>query len=141
METVAGVCLAGVGHAVLVGLVPARLWCFTGPLATWFCLFGLLSLSLRYLERPVGWIRYLADSSYWLYLVHVPVLLWVQLLLAPVSLPALMKGLLALGVAMPLMLASYQFIVRSTWLGWLLNGHRYPREEHEEFHPSRRTAG
>jgi peptidoglycan/LPS O-acetylase OafA/YrhL len=127
VETAAGVCLAGVGHAVLVEALPARLWCFAGPLATWFCIFGFISLSLRYLERPVAWLRYLSDSSYWLYLIHVPVLLWVQVLLAPTSLPVLLKGVAALGIAMPLMLLSYHFAVRPTWLGLLLNGHRYPR--------------
>jgi glucans biosynthesis protein C len=81
---------------------------------------------LRHLERPVGWIRYLADSSYWLYLIHVPVLIWVQVLIAPLALPALIKGLLALLIALPPMLVSYHFAVRPTWLGVLLNGRRYP---------------
>lgn len=133
VESVAGVCLAGVGHAVLVEAIPSGLWSFAGPLATWLCLFGIISLSLRYLERPVHWIRYLSDSSYWLYFIHVPVLLWVQVLIAPVPLPVLLKGLLALGIAMPLMLVGYHFAVRPTWLGLFLNGHRYPRGERK--HP------
>ena len=87
----------------------------------------MISLSLRYLEGPVIWIRYRSDSSYWLYFVHVPLLLWVQVWVAPVPLPALLKGLLALAVALPLMLIPYHFAVRSTWLGLLLKGHRYSR--------------
>jgi glucans biosynthesis protein C len=130
-EITTGLCLNCLGYAVLVETLPARLWCFVGPLATWLFLFGILSLSLRYLERPVGWIRYLSDSSYWLYLIHVPVLLWVQVLVAPLALPALLKGLLTLGIAMPAMLVSYHFVVRSTWVGVLLNGFRFPRDTKE----------
>ena len=124
-ELVAGLVLMALGYAVLVDAAPAHLWRFAGPLATWLFIFGFISLCLRYLERPVPWLRYLADSSYWLYLIHVPVLIWVQVLVAPLPLPALLKGMLSLAIALPPMLASYHFAVRPTWLGELLNGRRY----------------
>jgi glucans biosynthesis protein C len=125
-EIGAGLALTVLGYAVLLGTVPANVWKFAGPLATWLFIFGFISLFLRYLERPVGWMRYLADASYWLYLIHVLVLIWVQVLIAPLALPALLKGLLALAISLPPMLASYHFAVRPTWLGVLLNGRRYP---------------
>lgn len=112
------------GYMVLIGVVPERIWLFAGPLTTWLLVFGFMSLFLRYLDRPIGWIRYLADSSYWLYLLHVPLLIWIQVLLAPLPLPALFKGLLALAISVPLLLLSYQFGVRHTWVGVLLNGRR-----------------
>jgi glucan biosynthesis protein C len=125
-EIAAGLALTALGYAALIEAVPAVVWKFAGPVATWLSVFGFMAVFLRYLERPVGWIRYLADSSYWLYLIHVPVLIWVQLLIAPLALPALFKGLLALAIALPPMLVSYHFAVRPTWLGALLNGRRYP---------------
>jgi glucans biosynthesis protein C len=126
MELMVGLALTVLGYAALLDAMPARVWSFVGPLATWLFIFGFASLFLRYLERPVGWIRYVSDSSYWLYLIHVPVLIWVQVLIAPLTLPALLKGLLALAIALPPMLISYHFAVRPTWLGALLNGRRYP---------------
>jgi peptidoglycan/LPS O-acetylase OafA/YrhL len=126
MEIVAGLALTALGYAALVGAVPAVVWKFAGPFATWLSVFGFMAVFLRHLERPLGWIRYLADSSYWLYLIHVPVLIWVQLLIAPLALPVLLKGLLAIVIALPPMLVSYHFAVRPTWLGVLLNGRRYP---------------
>lgn len=56
----------------------------------------------------------------------MPVLIWVQLPIAPLALPVLLKGLLAIVIAMPPMLGSYHFAVRPTWHGVLLNGRCYP---------------
>ncbi len=127
VEFLAGCALTVVGHAVLTGALPHRIWQFAGPFATWLFLFGFMSLFMRYLNRPVGWVRYLSDASYWMYLLHVPLLIWVQVLLAPLPLPALLKGLLAIGISMPLLVVSYHFAVRPTWVGLLLNGRRYPQ--------------
>jgi peptidoglycan/LPS O-acetylase OafA/YrhL len=124
MEMLLGVGLTVLGYGVLLDAVPGRVWLFAGPLETWLFIFGFTSLFLRYLDRPIAWVRYLADSSYWLYLLHVPVLIWIQVLIAPLPLPALLKGLLALVIAMPLLLASYHLLVRHTWIGTLLNGRR-----------------
>ncbi len=128
-ELSAGVAVTVIGYGVLTGVMPGRVWNLLGPLGTWLFLFGFLSISLRYLDQPVGWIRYLSDASYWMYLLHVPVLIWVQVLIAPLLLPPLSKGLLALAIAMPLLLASYHYAVRSTWIGEVLNGRRYSLRE------------
>ena len=45
------------------------------------------------------------DASYWLYLVHIPLIMALQVLVAPLARPALVKFPVVLGVAFPLMLA------------------------------------
>jgi glucan biosynthesis protein C len=125
-EMAAGAAVTVIGYGVLIGVLPSRAWNFLGPLGIWLFLFGFLSLSLRYLDQQVSWIRYLSDASYWMYIVHVPVLIWVQILIAPLALPALPKGFLALTLTMPILLVSYNFAVRPTWIGAMLNGRRYP---------------
>jgi peptidoglycan/LPS O-acetylase OafA/YrhL len=97
------------------------------PLATWAWTFGLVGLALRFLSAERAWVRYVADSSYWIYLIHLPILMVVQILVLPLPLPALVKFALVLAVAFPIMPLSYHLLVRSTWLGALLNGRRYPR--------------
>jgi glucans biosynthesis protein C len=126
IEMAAGAAITILGHAVLMRAVPGSIWRFAGPLATWLFMFGFIAVGLRWLDRPVGWIRYLSDASYWMYLLHVPLLIWIQILIAPLPLPALVKGLLTLTIAAPLLLASYHFGVRPTWIGELLNGRRCP---------------
>ena len=72
-------------------------------------------------------MRYLSDSSYWLYIMHLPVVVGLQFALLPVPLPALAKIPIVLSLAVAILLASYDFMVRPTWVGVLLNGRRYPR--------------
>src|SRR5262249_17026131 len=66
----------------------------------------------------------LADSSYWIYLCHLPIVGLVQVDLYPVQASALVKFLVALTVTISLGLASYQVFVRYTVLGSWLHGPR-----------------
>jgi peptidoglycan/LPS O-acetylase OafA/YrhL len=95
-------------------------------LSMWLFVFGLAGLFHRFLERPIPWIRYLSDSSYWLYLVHMPVLLAFQVAVAGTGWAPAMKALAVLAGSAPTLLASYHFLVRPTWLGAILNGRRHP---------------
>jgi len=104
------------------------------PLATWAWIFGLVGLAMRFLSGPTPAVRYLADSSYWVYLVHLPILMVAQVLLFSLDLPALAKYALALVTTLPIMLLSYHLLVRYSYLGTLLNGRRQVR-------PGRRRRG
>jgi glucan biosynthesis protein C len=95
-------------------------------LSMWLFVFGFTGLFLRFFERPVPWIRYLSDSSYWLYLMHMPVLLVFQIAVAGTGWTPAVKALLVLAASVPTLLASYHVLVRSTWVGAILNGRRYP---------------
>jgi glucan biosynthesis protein C len=104
------------------------------PLATWTWTFGLVGLAMRFLSGPRPAVRYVADSSYWVYLVHLPILMVAQVLLFPLDLPALAKYALALVTTLPIMVLSYHLLVRYSYLGSLLNGRRHVR-------PGRRGRG
>jgi hypothetical protein len=97
------------------------------PLATWAWTFGLIGLSMRFLSRPSAAIRYVADSSYWVYLIHLPLIMVAQVLVLPLPLPAVAKYTLVLATTFPLMLLSYHLMVRYSFLGALLNGRRHRR--------------
>ncbi|MFC2686084.1 MAG: acyltransferase, partial [Arachnia propionica] len=73
------------------------------------------------------WIRYLADASYWMYLVHLPLLVLFEIPLADLGWPILVKLLLTWAVTTAVLLITYELLVRHTWLGAWLNGRRYPR--------------
>jgi peptidoglycan/LPS O-acetylase OafA/YrhL len=95
-------------------------------LSMWLFTLGFTGVCLRLLERPISWIRYLSDSSYWLYLAHMPVLLVFQIAVARTGWPPGLKALVVLGASVPTLLASYHLLVRFTWIGAILNGRRYP---------------
>jgi glucans biosynthesis protein C len=99
----------------------------TGGLTTWLLVFGITGLFVRYLDRERPRMRYLTDASYWLYLVHLPLIICVAGMLGPARLPGLVKMAAVLAFVSPVLLLSYHFMVRSTVIGEWLNGTRHPR--------------
>ncbi len=98
----------------------------TYALASWSWTFALIGLALRFLDRPSAAIRYVADASYWIYLVHLPLIMALQVAVSQLAWPWPLKFAVILGVAFPLMLGSYQLFVRRSFIGAILNGRRIP---------------
>lgn len=92
----------------------------------WLLMLGVTGLFLRYLSGPSAWRRYLCDSSYFLYIAHMPVILVFQLLLRDLPVPPLAKVFLVLAGSIAMLLPLYHYAVRPTVLGAVLNGRRYP---------------
>jgi peptidoglycan/LPS O-acetylase OafA/YrhL len=93
----------------------------------WLWTFAWIGLFLRFLNQPRRLVRYTSDASYWMYLMHLPVVVGLQFALLPLPIPALAKIPIVLALAIAILIASYDLMVRPTWLGALLNGRRYPR--------------
>jgi fatty acid desaturase len=96
----------------------------SGGLFSWLLTFGFLGLSLGVFDRPAPALRYLADSSYWVYLTHLPIVGLLQVDLHTLAVPVVLKFLIVLSVTMVLTLSSYQVMVRHTFLGDWLHGKR-----------------
>jgi len=80
---------------------------------------------LRYVGRQNTALDYLAQSSYWVYLVHFPATIAFGALLYEVPLPALAKMAINIAACTVFSLLTYHLFVRSTPLGMLLNGRRH----------------
>ena len=87
----------------------------------------MIGLFHAVLNRPSPAIRYLSDSSYWLYLAHLPLVIALQAWVCDWPLPAWVKFLLMLTLSTALLLSSYHLLVRDKPLGWLLNGRQAPK--------------
>jgi peptidoglycan/LPS O-acetylase OafA/YrhL len=83
-------------------------------LIQWLFCVGITGFFVRYFDRPIGWARYLANASYWIYLSHFPLMIWLPLGLADLDLPAEIKLLIVLAIAISLLLGLYEFLVRGT---------------------------
>jgi len=92
--------------------------------AIWISTFAAIGLALRFMSGFSPAWRYLADASYWLYLIHLPIVMALQVALSQRDWPGLLKFLIILLVAIPPMLASYHLLVRFTFIGVVLNGRR-----------------
>ena len=97
-------------------------------LTTWSLVLLTIGIFKKLCARPRPWVRYVADSSYWLYLVHLPVVVWLQVAVAEVPLHWSLKLAFISGCAIGLSLLTYDLFVRSTVVGWVLNGTRRDRK-------------
>jgi peptidoglycan/LPS O-acetylase OafA/YrhL len=97
----------------------------------WCCCFALLGAAMRYLSKPSPLRRYLADSSYWLYLMHIAALFFFDQILHPLPWHWSAKYLSSIAAAMLILLLSYHYLVRFTLIGATLNGHKGPRAPRE----------
>jgi len=69
-------------------------------------------------------VRYLSDSAYWLYLAHLPVVMALQIWISDFDWPIFLKFTLVCVVATGGLLVVYEFLVRYTFVGAVLNGQK-----------------
>jgi peptidoglycan/LPS O-acetylase OafA/YrhL len=108
---------------------PDFLWLKLAALAAaalyaWTMTFAVTGLFLRLASAHRPWMRYLADASYWMYLWHIPLVMWLQVLVAQSPLNAWLKFAFVLAATTAILLPSYHWLVRYSWVGRLLNGPR-----------------
>jgi peptidoglycan/LPS O-acetylase OafA/YrhL len=96
-------------------------------LTMWSLAFLTIGVFRKLSARPNAIVRYVADSSYWMYLLHLPVVVWLQVAVAEVPLHWSLKLPLISIITIGLSLLTYDLFVRSTFIGWVLNGRRRER--------------
>lgn len=107
------------------GGAAARLgWAYLLGVFTWSLALFFIALFVRGLRAPRAWVRWLADASYWAYLLHLPVVVALQVLVMDLAWPGPLKYGVVAGGAMAVCLGSYRAFVRYTGLGTALNGRR-----------------
>ncbi|MEU6700486.1 acyltransferase [Pseudonocardia sp. NPDC046786] len=106
--------------------VPLGIRAILVAVAGWTWALGLFGAGVRFVRRERAWIRYLADASYWMYLIHLPIVMVAGVLLADLTWPVLVKLVVVWTVCPVLLLGSYDLLVRNTWIGVWLNGRRRP---------------
>lgn len=121
----------------IVGVVPVMspategtemmIYAASYAVAGWAWTLALLGLALRFLSGYSPARRTLSDASYWIYLVHLPLVMILQVASSRLGLPWWLEFPALLAVATALMLASYQWFVRHGRIGGWLNGKRVPK--------------
>ena len=132
--------LAGLGTATILLLggierdpghphyVAAHMGCAAGYAVTmWSLVFLTIGIFRKLCQRPNAFVRYVADSSYWMYLIHLPLVVWLQVAVAEVPLHWSLKLAFISGLTIAASLLTYDLFVRSTFIGWVLNGRRRGR--------------
>lgn len=115
--------MATIGKAPALTLQHALRALLTGVLA-WYLSFLALWLAYRILNKKNAVLRYIADGSYWVYIIHLPIVVYLQYVFHNQNLPILLEFALISGITLSAGYLSYALLVRHTPIGWLLNGRR-----------------
>lgn len=83
-----------------------------------------LAFAKQVLDVRNGFMRFLADASYWIYIAHLPLVFAIQYWLLDQSGGLLYKYSVSVGATLLICVVSYVLLVRWTPIGWMLNGRR-----------------
>jgi peptidoglycan/LPS O-acetylase OafA/YrhL len=87
-----------------------------------FMMFGLLGIYETHFSQRSRFGTYVSDASYYIYLIHYPLLIAVAGALAITPFSAAIKYLMTVGIVVPLVIATYHYGVRATRVGAWLKG-------------------
>jgi glucan biosynthesis protein C len=86
---------------------------------------GLTGLANRIHQSYSPIIQYLSYSSYWIYLIHVPIVIFLSGFLIGFHLNVFIKFTIVLTLTFMISILSYHFLVRGTFIGKYLNGKKF----------------
>ena len=87
--------------------------------------YAAIGLFLRFGDRPSKGMRFVSDASYWLYLVHLPLVFLFLVGFSANGFGAFATIALSSSLTIFLGLLSYKVLVRYTVISNLLNGKRH----------------
>ncbi len=93
----------------------------------WLLIFGFTGMFLRYFSKHSPLMRYISDSAYWVYLLHLPLTAFLPGLIGGWDAPAILKFTLVASGTTFICFFTYHYLVRSTFIGEFLNGRKYSR--------------
>lgn len=111
----------GFEPVILPWLQKSVLMLCTATISVWMSL-AALGFACAFLNQRNGFMRLLSDASYWIYIVHLPILLAFQYWLLDQDGGVLYKYSLSVSVTLLVSVVSYLLLVRWSPIGWMLNG-------------------
>ena len=111
------------GKVELIGSQRLMSAVLTAYLSAWLTLLSILA-GRRLLSARNHLLSFLSDSAYWVYLLHLPLVVFWQTFLIPLPWSLWIKLAIVLsGTTIPCLI-TYVVFVRYTPIGWLLHGKR-----------------
>ncbi|WP_197416083.1 acyltransferase family protein [Mycobacterium sp. GA-1199] len=101
-----------------------RIYAVTYITAAWCLSFALIGMALRFLSTASPVRRYIADSSYWMYLMHLVPIAFFVALMHPLDWHWSVKYGITVIATVAVLLLTYEAFVRYTFIGAVLNGRR-----------------
>ncbi len=98
------------------------LFMYTYGLMMWLLATLTIGVCRKLFKKSSPSISYLADASYWIYLVHLPIVIWLQIAVAELAMHWLFKLIAICMLTTLISLFAYHLFVRNTFIGKTLNG-------------------
>ena len=96
----------------------------------WTLCIGFIGLAHRYIKNPRPAVRYLADSAYWVYFIHLPITAKLSFIAQQIDFgSSLFKSYVVLVVSTIIIYWSYNTFIRYGWLGDFFMGRRKSRSD------------
>lgn len=114
---------------LLITVLPAPVYTLVNALCVWLFSFGMTGLFFRFTNKESALMRYISDASYWVYLVHLTIVVFLPAFIASWQVPVFIKFLTVLTGTTLICFVSYQYMVRSTFIGQFLNGRKYGKDK------------
>jgi len=99
-------------------------YAFLYALGGWSWAVALTGLALRFCSGESPARRTLADASYWIYLMHLPLVMILQVYAVRLPGPAWLKFVAIIAITFGLLLLTYKWFVRRTFIGVFINGRK-----------------
>ena len=115
-----------------------HLMCLLRAYTTWCAILFLILLFKKCLSKQTALGRYIADSSYFIYLLHFPIQLSIAYYLRERIESALLCFSICLIGSVVICFLLYHFTCRGTVIGTLLSGRRYSLDLTNEFNELRK---
>lgn len=104
-----------------------ELGALTNSVCVWLFIFGFTGLFMRYFNDHYAKLRYVSDSAYWVYLLHLPLTAGLPGLIGDWPVPGFVKFLFVVAMTVLVCFVTYHYFVRATVIGQFLNGRKYSR--------------
>lgn len=97
---------------------------FGSSLQVLLLVVGIMGLFLSIFKKENKTWKYVSDASYWVYLIHLSIVMTFQVLFLHSRIPGVIRFPLVLTLAVLLSFITYQWFVRYTFIGTMLHGPR-----------------
>lgn len=88
---------------------------FGYALMMWSLIILSLNLGKAIFTKPNKVVRYFADASFWLYFIHLPIVIFLQVAFAEIEIYWLLKLLFISLLTVAISLVLYELIIKTTW--------------------------
>ena len=129
-----GICVTGAiylsafemypGHEFYLYFKAGFVVCYASMM--WLLVAALMSACKQLFSQPSATIRYLSVRAYWLYLIHLPLVVWLQVAFAEIELHWLIKLISITVITLAIAFVLFEVMVKKTWLKYVLSGASKP---------------